>query len=172
MPKADGKTIQQRFNERYKVDRKTGCWNWTGCLNGKGYAYIWIPVNRPGARYPTDGSTVQAYKIGWLLANGKDWSELAGLELHHKCENTKCVNPKHLELLTVRQHRRIGTSVVALNAQKTQCKRGHAYTKENTISLPGGRRWCRTCNNADRRKYYKKNRIKILAQLKLQRERK
>jgi hypothetical protein len=27
-----------------------------------------------------------------------------GLELHHKCENTRCVNPDHMEPLTPKEH--------------------------------------------------------------------
>jgi late competence protein required for DNA uptake (superfamily II DNA/RNA helicase) len=37
------------------------------------------------------------------------------------------------------------TSVVALNARKTHCKRGHAFTEENTILNKIGSRNCRIC---------------------------
>ncbi|PWG13936.1 HNH endonuclease [Streptomyces sp. V2] len=33
-------------------------------------------------------------------------------------------------------------------AARTHCDRGHAYTEDNVIRTPGGRRWCKTCREA------------------------
>lgn len=135
MSKHDGKTVQQRFHERYEIDPVSGCWNWTAGLNGKGYAYIWTGPNRKG-------DTKQAYKVGWEFKHGPVPDSK---ELHHTCENPRCVNPDHLQLLTRKQHCRLDSSVVALNARKTHCKRGHKFTTENTYTNPKGSRVCRVC---------------------------
>lgn len=144
MPKADGKTILERFNQRYKIDKKTGCWNWTAGKNGKGYGYIWTGPARKG-------DTLQAYKVGYVLLRG---IVPFGMELHHVCENPACVNPDHLEIKTVKEHRRTGKSVVALNAQKTACKRGHEFTDSNTRKNKNGSRVCRTCESNRLREAY------------------
>lgn len=102
MPKADGKTVAERFRARYVVDPVSGCWNWTGGLNGKGYAYIWTGPKRKG-------DMRQAYKVAWEFKFGPIPK---GLELHHKCENRKCVNPDHLELTTHKQHQMKHPNVV------------------------------------------------------------
>ena len=42
------------------------------------------------------------------------------------------------------------------NSRKTHCDRGHAFSAENTISTPEGRRSCRTCH----REFQGRNRLK------------
>jgi hypothetical protein len=37
------------------------------------------------------------------------------------------------------------------NRAKTHCPQEHEYTEENTYINPGGRRWCRTCMQANGR---------------------
>lgn len=68
------------------VDPETGCWNWTAYVDGKGYAYT--------AKGP---------------AHREVWKERVGpipdgLHLHHECENTVCVNPDHMQLVTQLEH--------------------------------------------------------------------
>lgn len=136
MPKADGKSIQERFNARYVVDPVTGCWNWSAGLNGKGYAYIWT-----GPRAKSD--TRQAYKVAWEFKFGP---VPEGLELHHKCENRKCVNPDHLEASTRKGHQRKHPNMITTqNAALTACKRGHEFTPVNTWTSKKGSRHCRAC---------------------------
>jgi len=36
--------------------------------------------------------------------------------------------------------------VAALNAAKTHCPQGHAYSTQNTYVSPQGKRFCRTCH--------------------------
>jgi hypothetical protein len=133
MPKADGKTLQERFKERYTVDPNTGCWNWTAGTNGKGYAYIWTGPNRKG-------DTRQAYKVAWEFKYGP---VPAGLELHHTCGHRLCVNPDHLKPKTRREHQREHPQsiITGANALKTVCPNGHKYTHKNKA----GSRCCRIC---------------------------
>lgn len=72
--------------KRYKVD-DNGCWIWQGPIAESGYGMA---------------STTWAHRHVWQQHNGEIPS---GVQLHHICEVKSCVNPSHLELLTVADHR-------------------------------------------------------------------
>lgn len=78
-----------------------------------------------------------------------------GKELHHRCDQTACVNPEHLSPLTHAEHARTYAS-----AQKTHCVNGHEYTPENTYRRKDGRgrRGCKTCRKQQMRDYYARKR--------------
>ena len=67
-----------------------------------------------------------------------------GLTLDHLCRNRACVNPDHLEPVTMRVNVLRGVGFAGKNARKTHCLRGHAYDAENTRHY-GPRRRCRAC---------------------------
>lgn len=143
MPKNDGKTPQQRFAERYTINPITGCWNWMGSINGKGYAYLWVPDEIRNEKRPGKGRTLQAYRLGWVWKYGP---VPRGSDLHHICQNTICVNPDHLEVITRSDHMRKADTICGKNLLKTQCPKGHPYDKENTYTPPNRKaRFCRRC---------------------------
>ena len=83
-----------------------------------------------------------------------------GLELDHLCRNRGCVNPWHLEPVTNAVNQRRGNGPSGLNYRKTHCKRGHAFTKENTIHGWNGdhpSRSCRVCRDARVKAWSKAN---------------
>lgn len=135
MPKNDKKTIKERLSERYSINAITGCWLWMAGLNGDGYGYIWTGPNRKA-------DTRAAHRVSWELKFGPIPK---GMDLHHRCEHPRCVNPDHLELLTRKAHLRLGRSFAAKNAAMTHCKRGHEFTPSNTRVNKSGSRCCRTC---------------------------
>lgn len=67
----------------YAIDAETGCWNWLKALSKAGY--------------PTE----RAHRVYYQAANGPIPK---GIHVHHKCRNTRCVNPAHLEAQTPREH--------------------------------------------------------------------
>lgn len=71
-----------------------------------------------------------------------------GLQLDHLCNNTRCVNPWHLEPTTHRANTLRGSAPTAINARKTHCIKGHPFDEQNTITMPNGWRKCRECNKA------------------------
>jgi len=69
-----------------------------------------------------------------------------GLTLDHLCRVRNCVNPEHLEPVSLKENLLRGDSSPAHNARKTHCMRGHALSGDNLYINPGtGYRACRTC---------------------------
>jgi hypothetical protein len=123
--------------ERVEVT-STGCWEFTGATNGKGYGRIWTRRS---------GDKEYAHRVSYELTYGPIGT---GLEIDHLCRNRRCVNPQHLEAVTRRVNQHRGYSVSGMNARKTRCARGHEFTPENTYLPSTGGRQCKTCRAAYR----------------------
>lgn len=115
------------------TDRGDGCWEWTGSKDHNGYGQVKLN--------------------GYFLAHRAVYSFLrgpipTGLTLDHLCRNTSCVNPDHLQPVTLRVNSLRGTSFAARRARATHCEKGHAWDAANT-AIQRGRygpyRRCRTC---------------------------
>lgn len=81
-----------------------------------------------------------------------------GTEIDHLCRNHGCVNPAHLEAVTHRVNVLRGNSIVASNARKLVCKRGHKLAVRNTET----HRRCMICLKHLNSEYYRKHRLRIL----------
>lgn len=133
-----------RFWEKV-TKQENGCWEWTATIQNLGYG-----------QFSVNGHLVLAHRFSFELANG-DIPD--GYELDHRCRNTKCVNPAHLEAVTHSENCKRGngglhTSIK--NWAKTQCPHGHPYDEENTYYWKG-QRHCRMCSTATLKKWRKKN---------------
>ena len=86
----DPARIQRRFWS--KVNRtNTGCWDWVGALS-HGYGHFGI-----------EGIIYRAHRVTyeWMVGPIPD-----GLTIDHLCKNKACVNPAHLEPVTIRENTR------------------------------------------------------------------
>ena len=118
------------------------CWRWVGSKGGSKSRYIRFTL---GGRY---GKAVLAHRFSYGLANGPIPD---GLTIDHLCRNTQCVNPDHLEAVTMGVNVLRGNTITAENAAKTHCNRGHEFTEENTRIEGKGLRRCRTCRRESQR---------------------
>src|SRR5690242_13805090 len=121
----------------YELEPNTGCWLWVGSMfQTGGYG-----------RYGNKSRLAHRVVYELLVGPIPD-----GLTLDHLCRVRSCVNPKHLEPVTLKVNTLRGQSITALNSVKAHCKFGHPFNEFNTMSVPGGR-GCRACSRERARKY-------------------
>lgn len=135
------------FFKSFKVDSK-GCWVWTGTkriyprmfFGGKAYYPAHrVAVKISGRQTPTD------------------------LTVDHLCRNRLCVNPDHLEMVTLEVNILRGDCPTAKNARAKKCTRGHSLSGKNLIVLKSRPEWrqCRKCEKVRYLKYKAKNKKRL-----------
>lgn len=122
--------VFERFFERIAIDEH-GCWIWTGALNYGGYGTLNI------------GDQRKVYAHRWSYEQHVG-DIPTGLQLDHLCRVRACVNPDHLEPVTLAVNAARG-----IKATRTRCVNGHHFTPTNTYRRPDtGTRQCRACAHA------------------------
>lgn len=135
-------TIEERYWA--KVDKSGECWIWTGARLPRGYG-------RFGVRA---GDCRYAHRLAyeWLVGPIPH-----GFVIDHLCNRPWCVNPAHLEAVTIQVNTARGYSnpiITSLNTGKTHCPHGHPYNEANTyVWAKTGWRQCLTCKRANARRY-------------------
>lgn len=116
-----------------KFQKTDSCWVWTDHVTKNGYGKI---------RF--DYKDYYAHRLSYFLYKGPI---LKNLQIDHLCRNRRCVNPKHLEMVTQKINLMRGNGQCAKNAKKTHCPQNHEYKPENTYVDKKGSRHCRMCFN-------------------------
>jgi len=113
----------------------TGCWFWGTGTRTYG-SFYWKRRNK--------GAHVVSYKVltGRRVRKGR--------HVDHLCCQTLCVNPAHLEAVSLVTNVMRGNSPVACNARKSACHKGHQLVQRKS---PSGRVWriCLICNRDHKR---------------------
>ena len=86
-------SLPEWFQKQYQPEPNSGCWIWLGRWNLR---YATIHSREPGREW-----NEYAHRYSWQLHRGPIPD---GLEIDHKCRNTLCVNPDHLEPTTRSQN--------------------------------------------------------------------
>jgi hypothetical protein len=158
--------IKKKLLERY--EEKDGCWNWTGTLMLTGYGCIRYNLG------PRKNTVFLAHRASYKLLGGGELID--GMAIDHMCSNRRCINPEHLQQLTIER-----------NAQKVKfekkarmgggkyityfglffrgvCKHGHVITSLDKVYVANknnaGRGFafliCRECMLVSKEKQWKK----------------
>jgi hypothetical protein len=114
-----------------KVDRSAGpeaCWDIEGTPNiVTGYVEVRVSGRRVGA-----------HRHAYELAVGPIPVDR---QIDHLCRNRACVNPSHMEPVTIRENVLRGEGPTALNARRTTCANGHPFDRVDQT----GKRRCSIC---------------------------
>lgn len=128
---AGAKPLAQKLAARTGPEDENGCWPWRGDFGNSRYG---VMAHRGKAR--------TAHRWAWINTHGPIPD---GHQIHHKCGNPSCVNPEHLEAVSVSEH--------AERHLTESCERGHEWTKENTYVNKDGNRFCRACRALYQRRW-------------------
>ena len=126
---------EERFME--KVEKTETCWNWTAArmrIRGQ-LSYGAFTVRR--------GSVQLAHRFSYELHVGPIPE---GLHIDHLCRNVTCVNPAHLEPVTIAENNRRAPK----KGKMTHCRNGHPFDVCGRVDSRGRNR-CRICVNDWRR---------------------
>jgi hypothetical protein len=99
-PILTNETPEDRFKRNVKIDEKTGCWNWYGAGSGKSYdresgtgGYGQLRIH---------GESWMAHR--WSYSQKHKIKLTSEDTLDHLCRNTRCVNPDHLEKVSLTEN--------------------------------------------------------------------
>ncbi len=134
--------IAKRAAERFwrKVEKTNSCWLWTGACDSDGYGKV-----------RRDNHWLKAHRYAYELLVGPIPEELPLDHVRARgCLNRHCVNPAHLEPVTLGENLRRSH---AYRPPRSHCKQGHPFDLLNTYVKPNGKRQCRECQRAMDRRY-------------------
>lgn len=115
------KTALDRFWS--KVRKTSNCWIWEAALNDAGYGLFGSPA----------GYSKLAHRFAYQALIGP---VPGNMPLDHLCRNRRCVNPVHLEPVSLEENKRRGLQYRIRNGMDDSCINGHKYTPENTYWNP------------------------------------
>lgn len=140
--------ITRDFWSFVKKGKFAECWPWTGRTSVGGYGVFYFNKRQQNA-----------HRIAYLMVKGEI---AAGHAIDHLCRVRICVNPAHLESVTVRENVLRGIGPAASFKRMKACQRGHEYNLQNTKWV-GENRQCRKCAYIKAKAWRQRNKGKINA---------
>ena len=125
-----------RLNRKIRI-QDNDCWEWLGNQTTNGYGKHQIG---PGHKERVVHRIAYEHYIGEIPP---------GMQLDHLCRNQICCNPQHMEVVTPSENTKRQDHK---ERRKTHCPKGHEYNEKNTRVTKAGKRQCRACDNARKKK--------------------
>lgn len=149
----DGMVVRAAVREirkrRYTIG-DNNCWQWLLAKSSCGYGQM-------KCKGETKSGLGMSHRVYYRLLFGKIEEKMT---IDHLCRNRACINPSHLEIVTLKENNLRGFAPPALNAKKEFCPRGHRYAGYNlSISNCGKGRLCRKCKTCARERAREKRRL-------------
>jgi hypothetical protein len=124
------------------------CWLWSGAINKSGYSLI-----------TRKHKQIRLHR--WVYE--QFYNEIPqGLVIDHLCRVRHCVNPDHLEAVTLKENVLRGDAAKPRKFKKEYCIRGHKFDELNTLyqNYKGKiRRSCKICYNNRMREYMRNKKL-------------
>lgn len=138
---------EARFWTKVRKEPK-GCWIWLGTQTRDGYGFFAVGLIGDGSK---------------KLASAHRWSyeHFIGpippaLTIDHLCFARLCVNPAHMEVVTMAENQRRTRAETKFYTRSDTCRWGHPLLPlpNRGVGLYGPLRKCRTCKQAWQRDRY------------------
>lgn len=120
--------LHDRRLAKWIIVSPNGCWIWGGKLR-YGYGQVSVGRRHEGKK--------RAHRWAYELLHGPIPD---GLTLDHLCRVRSCVNPAHLEPVSVRENTLRGEGITAKNSRMVACALGHPFV------WTGTQRKCAECH--------------------------
>ena len=140
-----------------KIKKTETCWLWEGQKNVNGYGKIGI-----GSRTDKTNRMVYAHRLSYEIYVGPIPEYLT---INHICKVRNCVNPSHLEAITLIENLKkadLGKNTGLKQRSKTHCPSSHEYDKRNVRIARDGSRKCKPCQTKRSREWYQKKRMELI----------
>jgi len=138
----DGRVVDRERKTPLLVLKNSGCWEWQGYRNKDHYGHISVK-----------GRSVYAHRFFYEKVK----AEIPrGLFIDHLCRNPPCVNPAHLEPVTLRENNRRGWMFRNPLFDENHCKAGHELKDGNFRITCDGSKTCRICKKAEDAERYRR----------------
>lgn len=102
-----------------RTTKSEKCWEWQGALNSRGYGLI------------CSGRKGKSALVHRIAVINREGGIAEGLTVDHLCMNKKCVNPDHLEVVTVAENNKRARHAAGYHIGGA-CGQGHPLTDEST----------------------------------------